>query len=158
MTKLNTKMLIENIDLKDMEETSSRFVSIFKQFVEISEGDKLRIVNVSNVKIIEIDDSYFQSVIRWIYNQGRNQTYDYLIIVIEEYFNFLQMLEDIYKNDKKDKNNDNENRKNVLEIIDLHNEFSKKIINSIKILNETYKKYNFDGFDELYTKYVKMIN
>lgn len=158
MASLKPAMIIDNIDIADLISNSKQFIRVLNALVTIEPGQKLRIVEIEGLKVVEIDDSYFQSVFRWVYGHGRTQTHEYLNKILGDYFSFLAMLEDIYKNDKKDKNSNDENREKVLEIIDTHNDFGKKVINGLKTLHDTYEPCKFDKFNEMYDKYNKLVS
>ena len=159
-------LYISNIDINDMENNSQRFMRILDGLSKVMTGEKLRIKSEENgekekgengkngngEKVFEVDGSYFQSVVRWYYGFNRTQTYLYLVDILDDYFKFLNMLENIYKNDK---NSTDPKRENLLQTIETHHEFSKSCIKGLFHLSETYK--NDVRFKNLYEKYDKMI-
>lgn len=150
-TRSGLIFLISNLDIEDLEKNSQRFLRVLDGLTKITSGQKLQYVETENgLKIFEVDGSYFQSIIRWVYGQNRVEIHDRLAIELEDYFKFLQMLNTIYTNDK---NSTDPKREKLLEIMDKHTEFSNNCINGLNNLCETYK--DDESFKSLYEKYKK---
>lgn len=150
-TRSGLIFLISNLDIEDLEKNSQRFLRVLDGLTKITSGQKLQYVETENgLKIFEVDGSYFQSIIRWVYGQNRVEIHDRLAIELEDYFKFLHMLNTIYTNDK---NSTDPKREKLLEIMDKHTEFSNNCINGLNNLCETYK--DDESFKSLYEKYKK---
>ena len=90
MASLKPAMIIDNIDIADLISNSKQFIRVLNALVTIEPGQKLRIVEIEGLKVVEIDDSYFQSILRWVYGHGRAQTHEYLNKILGDYFSFLR--------------------------------------------------------------------
>jgi hypothetical protein len=117
----------------------------------VKSGEKLYIAKEnSDETVFYVDQMYLQSIMRWVYGQKRDEIYKELKVILEDYFKFLNMLENIYKNDK---NSTDSKREKLLEIMGKHADFSDLCIQGLGNLTETY--VGDEDYKSLYESYKK---
>ena len=150
MQTRSSLIYISDIDIVDMENNSQRFIHVLDGLSKVKSGEKLFMLTEDNETVFIVDQMYFQSVMRWVYGQKRDEIHKGLKSILEDYFKFLNMLDNIYKNDK---NSTDSKREKLLEIMGKHSEFSNSCIDGLGNLTETY--VNNEDFKTLYESYKK---
>ena len=151
MKTRSSLIYISDIDMEDMEKNSQRFLHSLDGLSKVQSGEKLYMAKENNDEtVFSVDQMYFKSVMRWIYGQKRDEIHKGLKVILEDYFEFLNMLENIYKNDK---NSTDSKRESLLEIMGKHAEFSNSCIQGLGNLTETY--VDNEDFKTLYESYKK---
>ena len=151
MRTRSSLIYISDIDMEDMEKNSQRFLGALDGLSKVKSGEKLYMAKENDDQIVfYVDQMYFQSIMRWVYGQKRSEIYIGLKLLLEDYFKFLNMLENIYKNDK---NSTDSKREKLLEIMGKHADFSKLCIDGLGNLTETYA--DNEDFNNLYESYKK---
>jgi hypothetical protein len=153
MRTRSSLIYISDIDMEDMEKNSQRFLGALDGLSKVKSGEKLYIAKEnSDETVFYVDQMYFQSIMRWVYGQKRDEIYKELSAIMEDYFKFLNMLENIYKNDK---NSTDSKREKLLEIMGKHADFSDLCIQGLKNLTETY--VGNEDYKSLYESYKKQL-
>ena len=151
MKTRSSLIYISDIDMEDMENNSRRFLGALDGLSKVKSGEKLYMAKENDDEIVfYVDQMYFQSIMRWVYGQKRDEIYKNLKIILEDYFKFLNMLENIYKNDK---NSTDSKREKLLEIMGKHADFSNLCIQGLGNLTETY--VDNEDYKNLYESYKK---
>lgn len=150
MRTRSSLIYISDVDMDDMENNSQRFIRVLDGLSKVKSGEKLFMLTEDDETIFHVDQMYFQSIMRWIYGQKRGDIYIALVTILEDYFKFLNMLENIYKNDK---NSTDPKREKLLEIMNKHSNFSNSCIQGLGNLTETY--VDNEDFKSLYESYKK---
>ena len=151
MQTRSSLIYISDIDMEDMEKNSQRFLGVLDGLSKVKSGEKLYMAKENDDEIVfYVDQMYFQSIMRWVYGQKRDEIYKNLEIILEDYFKFLNMLENIYKNDK---NSTDSKREKLLEIMGKHADFSNLCIQGLGNLTETY--VDNEDYKNLYESYKK---
>ena len=146
MKTRSSLIYISDIDMEDMEKNSQRFLHALDGLSKVKSGEKLYMAKENDDEIVfYVDQMYFQSIMRWVYGQKRDEIHKGLKIILEDYFEFLNMLENIYNNDK---NSTDSKRENLLEIMGKHADFSNLCIQGLDNLTETY--VNNEDYKNLY--------
>lgn len=153
MRTRSSLIYISDIDMEDMEKNSQRFLGALDGVSKVKPGEKLYIAKEnSDETVFYVDQMYLQSIMRWVYGQKRDEIYKELKVILEDYFKFLNMLENIYKNDK---NSTDSKREKLLEIMGKHADFSNLCIQGLKNLTETYvDNEDYKSLYELYKKHL----
>jgi len=151
MQTRSSLIYISDIDMEDMEKNSQRFLHLLDGLSKVKSGEKLYMAKENDDEIVfYVDQMYFQSIMRWVYGQKRDEIYKGLKLLLEDYFKFLNMLENIYKNDK---NSTDSKREKLLEIMGKHADFSDLCIQGLGNLTETY--VDNEDYKSLYESYKK---
>ena len=151
MKTRSSLIYISDIDMEDMENNSRRFLGALDGLSKVKSGEKLYMAKENDDEIVfYVDQMYFQSIMRWVYGQKRDEIYKNLKIILEDYFKFLNMLDNIYKNDK---NSTDSKREKLLEIMGKHADFSNLCIQGLGNLTETY--VDNEDYKNLYESYKK---
>lgn len=151
MQTRSSLIYISDIDMEDMEKNSQRFLHLLDGLSKVKSGEKLYMAKENDDEIVfYVDQMYFQSIMRWVYGQKRDEIYKGLKLLLEDYFKFLNMLENIYKNDK---NSTDSKREKLLEIMGKHADFSDLCIQGLGNLTETY--VGNEDYKNLYESYKK---
>lgn len=150
MRTRSSLIYISDLDMEDIENNSQRFLGALDGLSKVKSGEKLYMVKENDETIFYVDQMYFQSIMRWVYGQKRDEIYKELSTILEDYFKFLNMLENIYKNDK---NSTDSKREKLLEIMGKHADFSNLCIQGLGNLTETY--VDNEDYKSLYESYKK---
>ena len=150
MQTRSSLIYISDIDIEDMEKNSERFIRVLDGLSKVKSGEKLFMTTEGDETNFYVDQMYFQSIMRWVYGQKRDEIYKELSTILEDYFKFLNMLENIYKNDK---NSTDSKREKLLEIMGKHADFSNLCIQGLGNLTETY--VDNEDYKSLYESYKK---
>lgn len=150
MRTRSSLIYISDLDMEDIENNSQRFLGALDGLSKVKSGEKLYMVKENDETIFYVDQMYFQSIMRWVYGQKRDEIYKELSAILEDYFKFLNMLENIYKNDK---NSTDSKREKLLEIMGKHADFSNLCIQGLGNLTETY--VDNEDYKSLYESYKK---
>ena len=150
MQTRSSLIYISDIDIEDMENNSHRFIRVLHGLSKVKSGEKLYMAKENDEIVFNVDQMYFQSIMRWVYGQKRDEIHKGLKSILEDYFKFLNMLDNIYKNDK---NSTDSKRENLLEIMGKHADFSNLCIDGLGNLTETY--VDNKDFKTLYESYKK---
>ena len=129
MRTRSSLIYISDLDMEDIENNSQRFLGALDGLSKVKSGEKLYMVKENDETIFYVDQMYFQSIMRWVYGQKRDEIYKELSTILEDYFKFLNMLENIYKNDK----NSTDSKRKLLEIMGKHADFSNLCIQGLEI-------------------------
>lgn len=149
MRTRSSLIYISDIDMEDMEKNSQRFLGVLDGLSKVKSGEKLYMTKENNDEtVFYVDQMYLQSIMRWVYGQKRDEIYKELKVILEDYFKFLNMLENIYKNDK---NSTDSKREKLLEIMGKHADFSDLCIQGLGNLTETY--LGNEDYKSLYESY-----
>ena len=145
---------INTLDIYDLEENSNKFCKCLEALTKLKSGDKLTVSEIKSDKndkveyVFEIDEYYYmQSLVRWYYSQGRARTKEVLNKVIPEYLQFLEFINNVWRNDH---NSTDEKREKFMKIFDKHQEFMSECIKGLEILKETYS--DDEGIVAIYNK------
>ena len=152
MRTRSSLIYISDLDMEDMEKNSQRFLGVLDGLSKVKSGEKLYMTKENNETVFYVDQMYLQSIMRWVYGQKRDEIYKELKVILEDYFKFLNMLENIYKNDK---NSTDSKREKLLEIMGKHADFSDLCIQGLGNLTETY--LGNEDYKSLYESYKKQL-
>lgn len=152
MRTRSSLIYISDLDMEDMEKNSQRFLGVLDGLSKVKSGEKLYMTKENDETVFYVDQMYLQSIMRWVYGQKRDEIYKELKVILEDYFKFLNMLENIYKNDK---NSTDSKREKLLEIMGKHADFSDLCIQGLGNLTETY--LGNEDYKSLYESYKKQL-
>jgi hypothetical protein len=110
MQTRSSLIYISDLDMEDMEKNSQRFLGVLDGLSKVKSGEKLYMTKENDETVFYVDQMYLQSIMRWVYGQKRAEIHKELTANLEDYFKFLNMLENIYKNDKN--STDSKERRN----------------------------------------------